>query len=101
MFMHYPEEFKKEVLSTFEGMSYIEEALNSGSDLLGWYLGYSCENSNISAEEIVKAIESEDLESLYNKAKKIIAIKSLYRQWEEMFDDQMKKQREYGKPNKI
>ena len=49
----------------------------------------------------MKAIESEDLESLYNKAKKIIAIKSLYRQWEEMFDDQMKKQREYGKPNKI
>ena len=88
--MQYPEEFKQKVLSVYGGKD-IEKMLETGDEFLGRYLDDASEVS-ISAKEIVKAFESGNLQSIYQKAKRQAALEELYGEWYDLRHSQRQNQ---------
>lgn len=85
--MKYSNEFKEKVLHTFGDREDIKKMLDNGNEFLGRILDDSS-YGNFSPEEIIEACESLNLQQLYNKAKRIKALKELYREWLKMYREQ-------------
>jgi len=85
--MQYPEEFKEEVLKTLGDSEEMRRLLDIGHDIIGRYLDDS-RHGSFSAEEIVAACESLNLQDLYQKAKKQVAIRKLYNEWSTLYHQQ-------------
>lgn len=84
--MEYQEDFKQRVSKALENNPNVNRLLDSNSEMVGRYLEDSSQG-RISPEEIVEAIESKNLEPLYNKAKNLMEIKALYDEWQNTYDN--------------
>ena len=87
--MKYSDEFKAKVLLTLGDSEDIKKMLDNGSEWLGRILDDSRQVS-ISPEEVIEACESLNLQQLYNRAKRQLALKELYREWSKMYREQHK-----------
>ena len=84
--MEYQEDFKQRVSKALENNPNVNRLLDSNSEMVGRYLDDS-RQERISPEEIVEAIESKNLEPLYNKAKNLMEIEALYDEWQNTYDN--------------
>lgn len=89
--MQYSEEFKQKVLATLGDSEEMRKRLDEGQEIVGRYLDDS-RYGGVSAKEIVEAVESNNLQGIYQKAKKQIAIDELYGEWQEMYRSQYQSQ---------
>ena len=85
--MQYSEEFKQKVLSTLGDSEEMRKRLDEGQEIVGRYLEDS-RYGGVSAKEIVKACESMNVQGIYQKAKRQIAIDELYGEWIELYQNQ-------------
>lgn len=85
--MQYSEEFKQKVLATLGDSEEMRKRLDEGQEIVGRYLDDS-RNSGVSAKEIVEACESMNVQGIYQKAKRQIAIDELYDEWIELYQNQ-------------
>lgn len=83
--MEYSEEFKQKVLSYYNNDVYIKAILDKGEDYLGSIL-YNDATKNFSAEEIIKAYQSKNLEPLYEEAKKRLGLLKLFYEWQKIVE---------------
>lgn len=86
--MQYTQEFKDRARKHINSKQF-NNHLENGDECVGRYLFDSFQGEEISPEELVKAIDSNDvdkLNKLYNQAKKIVELKSLYHEWESFYD---------------
>ena len=90
--MQYSEEFKQKVLNILGDSEEMRKRLDEGQEIIGRYLDDS-RYDNISAKEIVEAVESNNLQGIYQKAKKELAINELYHEWSEMYRNEYQSQR--------
>ena len=75
--MQYSEEFKQKVLSTLGDSEEMRKRLDEGQEIVGRYLDDS-RYGGVSAKEIVEACESMNVQGIYQKAKRQMAIEELY-----------------------
>ena len=85
--MQYSEEFKQKVLSTLGDSEEMRKRLDEGQEIVGRYLDDS-RYGGVSAKEIVEACESMNVQGIYQKAKRQIAIEELYGEWSELYRNQ-------------
>lgn len=85
--MQYSEEFKQKVLSTLGDSEEMRKRLDEGQEIVGRYLDDS-RYGGVSAKEIVEACESMDVQGIYQKAKRQMAIEELYGEWSELYRNQ-------------
>lgn len=85
--MQYSEEFKQKVLSTLGDDEEMRKSLDEGQEFVGRILSDSC-FGGVSSEEIVAACDSLNLQGIYIKAKRQLAIQQLYGEWLEMYRQQ-------------
>ena len=85
--MQYSEEFKQKVLSTLGDSEDIKKMLDSGSEWLGRYLDDSSQGG-LSPKEVVEACQSMNLQPLYQKAQRKLALQQLYGEWSDMYRNQ-------------
>lgn len=85
--MQYSEEFKQKVLSTLGDSEEMRKRLDEGQEIVGRYLEDS-RYGGVSAKEIVEACESMNVQGIYQKAKRQIAIDELYGEWIELYQNQ-------------
>lgn len=85
--MNYSEEFKQKVLSTLGDSEEMKKRLDEGQEIVGRYL-YDSGYGGVSAKEIVEACESMNVQGIYQKAKRQIAINELYDEWIELYQNQ-------------
>ena len=85
--MQYSEEFKQKVLSTLGDSEEMRKRLDEGQEIIGRYLDDSRYNG-VSAKEIVEACESMNVQGIYQKAKRQMAIEELYGVWSELYCNQ-------------
>ena len=85
--MQYSEEFKQKVLSTLGDSEEMRKRLDEGQEIVGRYLDDS-RYGGVSAKEIVEACESMNVQGIYQKAKRQIAIDELYGEWIELYQNQ-------------
>jgi len=85
--MQYPEEFKQKVLSILGDSEEMRKILDEGQEIVGRYLDDS-RYGGVSAKEIVEACESMNVQGIYQKAKRQIAIEELYVEWSELYRNQ-------------
>ena len=78
--MQYSEEFKQKVLSVCGESEEIKKMLETGNEFLGRYLDDARYNG-VSAKEIVEACENMNLQGVYKKAKRQLALEQLYGEW--------------------
>lgn len=85
--MQYSEEFKQKVLSTLGDSEVMRKRLDEGQEIVGRYLDDS-RYGGVSAKEIVEACESMNVQGIYQKAKRQMAIEELYGEWSELYRNQ-------------
>lgn len=85
--MQYSKEFKQKVLSTLGDSEEMRKRLDEGQEIVGRYLEDS-RYGGVSAKEIVEACESMNVQGIYQKAKRQIAIDELYGEWIELYQNQ-------------
>jgi hypothetical protein len=85
--MQYSEEFKQKVLSTLGDSEEMRKRLDEGQEIVGRYLDNS-RYGGVSAKEIVEACESMNVQGIYQKAKRQMAIEELYGEWSELYRNQ-------------
>jgi hypothetical protein len=85
--MQYSEEFKQKVLSTLGDSEEMRKRLDEGQEIVGRYLDDS-RYGGVSAKEIVEACESMNVQGIYQKAKRQMAIEELYGEWSELYRNQ-------------
>lgn len=85
--MQYSEEFKQKVLSTLGDSEEMRKRLDEGQEIVGRYLDDS-RYGGVSAKEIVEACESMNVQGIYQKAKRQMAIDELYGEWSELYRNQ-------------
>ena len=85
--MQYSEEFKQKVLSTLGDSEEMRRRLYEGQEIVGRYLDDS-RYGGVSAKEIVEACESMNVQGIYQKAKRQMAIEELYGEWSELYRNQ-------------
>lgn len=85
--MQYSEEFKQKVLSTLGDSEEMRKRLDEGQEIVGRYLDDS-RYGGVSAREIVEACESMNVQGIYQKAKRQMAIEELYGEWSELYRNQ-------------
>lgn len=85
--MQYSEEFKQKVLSTLGDSEEMRKRLDEGQEIVGRYLDDS-RYGGVSAKEIVEACESMNIQGIYQKAKRQMAIEELYGEWSELYRNQ-------------
>ena len=85
--MQYSEEFKQKVLSTLGDSQEMRKRLDEGQEIVGRYLDNS-RYGGVSAKEIVEACESMNVQGIYQKAKRQMAIEELYGEWSELYRNQ-------------
>lgn len=85
--MQYSEEFKQKVLSTLGDSEEMRKRLDEGQEIVGRYLEDS-RYGGVSAKEIVEACESMNVQGIYQKAKRQIAIDELYGEWIKLYQNQ-------------
>lgn len=85
--MQYSEEFKQKVLSTLGDSEEMRKRLDEGQEIVGRYLDDS-RYGGVSAKEIVEACESMNVQGIYQKAKRQMAIEELYGEWYELYRNQ-------------
>ena len=85
--MQYSEEFKQKVLSTLGDNEEMRKRLDEGQEIVGRYLDDS-RYGGVSAKEIVEACESMNVQGIYQKAKRQMAIEELYGEWSELYRNQ-------------
>lgn len=85
--MQYSEEFKQKVLSTLGDSEEMRRRLDEGQEIVGRYLDDS-RYGGVSAKEIVEACESMNVQGIYQKAKRQMAIEELYGEWSELYRNQ-------------
>jgi hypothetical protein len=85
--MQYSEEFKQKVLSTLGDSEEMRKRLDEGQEIVGRYLDDS-RYVGVSAKEIVEACESMNVQGIYQKAKRQMAIEELYGEWSELYRNQ-------------
>ena len=85
--MKYSEEFKQKVLSTLGDSEEMRKRLDEGQEIVGRILDDS-RFSGVSSKEIVEACESMNVQGIYQKAKRQIAIDELYGEWIELYQNQ-------------
>ncbi len=85
--MQYSEEFKQKVLSTLGDSEEMRKRLDEGQEIVGRYLDDS-RYDGVSAKEIVEACESMNVQGIYQKAKRQMAIEELYGEWSELYRNQ-------------
>lgn len=85
--MQYSEEFKQKVLSTIGDSEEMRKRLDEGQEIVGRYLDDS-RYGGVSAKEIVEACESMNVQGIYQKAKRQMAIEELYGEWSELYRNQ-------------
>ena len=85
--MQYSEEFKQKVLSTLGDSEVLRKRLDEGQEIVGRYLDDS-RYGGVSAKEIVEACESRNVQGIYQKAKRQMAIEELYDEWSELYRNQ-------------
>ena len=89
--MQYPEGFKQKVLSVYGESEDIKKMLETGNEFLGRYLD-DARYGGVSAKEIVEACESMNLQGIYQKAKRQVALEELYGEWCDLRQSQMQNQ---------
>ena len=87
--MQYPEEFKQKILSTLGENEEMRKSLDEGEEIVGRYLYDS--KSSISPQEIIEACESSNIQGIYQKAKRQLAIEELYSEWLELYRSQQQR----------
>lgn len=85
--MQYSEEFKQKVLSTLGDSEEMRKRLDEGQEIVGRYLDDS-RYGGVSAKEIIEACESMNVQGIYQKAKRQMAIEELYGEWSELYRNQ-------------
>ena len=85
--MQYSEEFKQKVLSTLGDSEEMRKRLDEAQEIVGRYLDDS-RYVGVSAKEIVEACESMNVQGIYQKAKRQMAIEELYGEWSELYRNQ-------------
>ena len=85
--MQYSEEFKQKVLSTLGDSEEMRKRLDEGQEIVGRYLDDS-RYGGVSAKEIVEACESMNVQGIYQKAKRQMAIEELYGEWSALYRNQ-------------
>ena len=85
--MQYSEEFKQKVLSTLGDSKEMRKRLDEGQEIIGRYLDNS-RYDGVSAKEIVEACESMNVQGIYQKARRQMAIEELYAEWVELYRNQ-------------
>ncbi|MBE6152775.1 MAG: hypothetical protein E7166_00915 [Firmicutes bacterium] len=78
--MQYSEEFKQKVLLAVGDSKEMKKLLDEGKEIVGRILE-DARLVGVSAKEIVSACESMNLQGVYQKAKKQLAIEELYEEW--------------------
>ena len=91
IFMQYSDEFKQKVLSTLGDSEEMRQRLDQGQEIVGRYLD-DARYTGVSSKEIVEACESMNFQGIYKKAKRQLALESLYGEWVEMYQSQNKNQ---------
>ena len=82
--MQYSEEFKQKVLSALGDTEEMRKRLDEGQEIVGRYLDDS-RYGGVSAKEVVEACESMNVQGIYQKAKRQLALEELYGEWSEMY----------------
>ena len=90
--MQYSDAFKEKVLAAFDNNEEIRQRLDEGQEIIGRYLD-DCRYDGVSAEEIVEACENKNVQGIYAKAKRQIAMTELYGEWKEIYRNQHKSKR--------
>ena len=85
--MQYSEEFKQKILSTLGDSEEIRKRLDEGQEIIGRYLDDS-RHDGVSSKEIVEACERMNVQGIYLKAKRQMAIEKLYNEWSELYHEQ-------------
>ncbi len=91
--MQYSEEFKQKVLAVFNNNEDIKKRLDEGQLIVGRILDDSSYNT-ITSKEIVEACESMNVQGIYQKAKRQLAIQELYNEWSELYRSQREQQQQ-------
>lgn len=65
----------------------MRKRLDEGQEIVGRYLDDS-RYGGVSAKEIVEACESMNVQGIYQKAKRQMAIEELYGEWSELYRNQ-------------
>lgn len=87
--MQYSEEFKAKVKSIYPDWQDLNNHLENGSEFVGRYLDDSSQGG-LSPEEVMQAIDNQNVKALYEKAKTLAAKKALYGEWYDMYQEQRK-----------
>ena len=86
--MQYSDEFKQKVLATLGDSEEMRKRLDEGKEVVGRILHDEARYSGVSSTEIVAACESMNVQGIYLKAKRQLAVEALYSEWGEMYDQQ-------------
>lgn len=84
--MEYNESFKQRVQQALNNPK-VDSLLSQNSEFVGRYLD-DARQIKIDPRNVVAAIESKNLEPLYNEAKKLVEIDELYGEWIDQYRNQ-------------
>ena len=90
--MQYTEEFKQKVSNTLGDSEEMRKRLDEGQTVIGRYLDDSRYGAGISAKEIVEACENMNVQEIYRKAKRQLALEELYSEWSDLYRSQLESQ---------
>lgn len=85
--MNYPSDFKERVKKEFPTGGRLHKKLDTGDVIVGRYLDDSVP-AGISPEEVLRALDTQELGSLRTLAKQAIRRKNLYREWYKLYNQQ-------------
>lgn len=85
--MQYQENFKQKVQLLLGNNEKINSMLNSGNEMIGRYLD-DYRQRKISPDDIITAIESNNLQPLYEEAQKLKLADELYGEWIDQYRNQ-------------